>query len=632
MPTISEANNMQIRPPMDVMITLQVGDDVPLTYSGYSSAKVADGRLNEPNRKMMPLTDLQGDGYPLDYTCILYDPEYHLPNHEKWGVRSNIGEPCSVTITSTASIGYVSAWADGCESVTYNGNTYELVAGSVNLYVEDTTATITFNPLYEDRRVEVSLLASGSYYIFNNDSIISCVVSLRSDLSIINPTLPESEIELQIFQDEDISERLASIPDETLITYTAGYPDEMSQVRNFYLAEKITWSDNVMTIRAVDAVHKLDVQLPTATLITSGLYDNPEIDEDGFVTFIKACLRYAGIEHGGELIAEHAPCQGSHVYIPLMSLREAISRIIAWGRFDTIPELRYGFWFNYVDAGIPMLHTDYSDALWDIYEEDCGDVKKDVARNIKEIKMPVTKISLPQSTSTYATEVGTGTWIYGSGVFLDFDDNVAAWTVKDAAGNTILSLRSDRDSTSSAERVKNALNDYDLYGLMQSGLPIGCFNSGWGNFYTQVMPWNSNQLTRWNADIGSSVREDQSVTIFGSKVLEESSIESFSTGEDDGEIVTLDEAPMPGKLIVKNTEASTQSYTLYPNIAAQTILNMSNITGSFKWKGDPRMQPRDSAYFHRVNGVTELITIENITITHEGGGTSAEITYRKGRC
>ena len=62
----------------------------------------------------------------------------------------------------------------------------------------------------------------------------------------------------------------------------------------------------------------------------------------------------------------------------------------------------------------------------------------------------------------------------------------------------------------------------------------------------------------------------------------------------------------------------------------QTPMYRSKTTGSFKWKGDPRMQPRDVIKFHRLDGTVEEITLENITIAHEGGGTSAEITYRKG--
>jgi hypothetical protein len=54
--------------------------------------------------------------------------------------------------------------------------------------------------------------------------------------------------------------------------------------------------------------------------------------------------------------------------------------------------------------------------------------------------------------------------------------------------------------------------------------------------------------------------------------------------------------------------------------------------GRFTFKGDPRWQPRDVVEFTRLDGTTENITIEEITITHEGGGTIAEVTYRKGIC
>lgn len=623
MPTINEANRQQIRPPMDVMVTLQVGDDVALTYSGYSDAKLADGRLNEPNEKMAKLTDLQGDGYPLDYTCSMLNPSSLY--HSKWGVRSNIGESVNVTITADGSIGYVSAWADGCESVTFNGDDYPMIAGTVNIYIEDSSATFTFNPLYEDRRIEVSLLASGSYYIFNNESIISCVVSLRSDLSLINPTLPESEIELQVYQDEDISESLASIPDETTITYSSGYPEEMSPLRYFYLSEKITWADNVMTIHAVDAVHKLDIPLPTATLLTGDEWRvTSGTNEISIYSFLSRCLYYAGVDYNSSTPDETAGTTKSSLIFERTSIREAIAKAMTWGRFGNYT---HNCWFNYVDAGNPYLTYSYQNEEWDIYESDCGDVKRETARNIKEIQMPVSSLSFANTSNYFATEVGSGTWIYGSGAFLDFDDDVYAWKVKDKQGTDLLSIESDSLSTL-AIMPTNALAVYSehVFGLMEQGLPMGSMNA----YYTQVMPWNSNQLSDWNSDVGSSVRDDQNLTIMGSKVQKDTHVQSFSTGRDDGEIIILDEAPIEGKLIVQ--DPAEPQYVLYPDMAAQSILNMSNVTGSFKWKGHPKMQPRDSAIFHRLDGTTELITIENITLTHEGGGTSAEITYRKGKC
>ena len=42
------------------------------------------------------------------------------------------------------------------------------------------------------------------------------------------------------------------------------------------------------------------------------------------------------------------------------------------------------------------------------------------------------------------------------------------------------------------------------------------------------------------------------------------------------------------------------------------------------------MQPRDTFKFHRLDGTVEVATIERIQLTHEGGGTTAEVHYRLG--
>ena len=95
------------------------------------------------------------------------------------------------------------------------------------------------------------------------------------------------------------------------------------------------------------------------------------------------------------------------------------------------------------------------------------------------------------------------------------------------------------------------------------------------------------------------------------------------------------------------------SIDLMPDKAIETVLNQSNVIGSFTWKGDPRMQPRDIVNFVYAEGnltneddsilqtadgddiiinQSKIITLENITITLEGGGTICEITYRDGYC
>ena len=70
----------------------------------------------------------------------------------------------------------------------------------------------------------------------------------------------------------------------------------------------------------------------------------------------------------------------------------------------------------------------------------------------------------------------------------------------------------------------------------------------------------------------------------------------------------------------------------YPLIegGARHVLNMSEKRGSFRWKGNPKMQPRDVFNFVHLDGTTEVCTLETIELTHDGGGTYADISYRVG--
>lgn len=55
------------------------------------------------------------------------------------------------------------------------------------------------------------------------------------------------------------------------------------------------------------------------------------------------------------------------------------------------------------------------------------------------------------------------------------------------------------------------------------------------------------------------------------------------------------------------------------------LLNRSNLLYTFTWRGDPFLQPGD---YIRVNGMD--MTIESVSLTHEGGGLSSKITAREG--
>ena len=268
MPTIDSENAKQIRQPMDVLITMSLADtDISMTYSGYSSAKVADGVLDKRNWSMRKLADLQGDGFPLDGSCVLYDSATQpSQTNGKLGVRSNVGESVSVTATGNKTMASLTVLVTGAESVTYNGTTTEITGSQVNIPVLSTSISMTFAPASETERIEISNMFPDSNFRITNDSLINATVSLRSDLSLLEPTIPESELNIKIYHGVDISEDVANIPEDTPIIYQAGYDGDMSPERKFYVSGQITWADNVLTIHAVDAVHFLDIEMNASVL------------------------------------------------------------------------------------------------------------------------------------------------------------------------------------------------------------------------------------------------------------------------------------------------------------------------------------------------------------------------------
>ena len=177
---------------------------------------------------------------------------------------------------------------------------------------------------------------------------------------------------------------------------------------------------------------------------------------------------------------------------------------------------------------------------------------------------------------------------------------------------------------------------------------IGTPSASYSPIYTQFVPWDciydatdsywtdnpdttdirsqaNARAVLVNAKIVAST-DDANVNIGGYIYEPTIEPETYTSVSGEGVSVDIENPPWFGAV-------QTSTYGIaYPDEAYQSLLRRSNVTGSFTWKGDPRIQPRDVATFHRLDGTTETITIENITLSHEKGGLSAEITYRCGIC
>lgn len=652
MSEIDRQNAKQIRDPMDVLITMDLEDsEITMSYSGYSSAKVADGALNKRNWPMRGLADLQGEGFPLDGSRVLYNPStYPSYSNGKLGVRSNIGQPVSVAATGDKVMASLTINVTGAESVTYNGTTTEIRGSSVTIPGLSTSISMEFTPASETKRIEISDIFPDSEFRITNDNLIKATVSLRSDLSLFDQKLPESEINIEVYHDVDISEAVATIPADTPIIYQAGYPGDMSPKRKFYVSGQVTWADNVLTIHAVDAVHFLDWNVEPAILIrytwawmalTSGFLGDIEHSKSDFMTDydIDAQIIVKEGQTARQIIA---------AFNWLLNIQSA-----------TPTGENYNIYFKYVDAGIPkiMQCNDISwGAEWSILEEDCADVKSQLDVPLRSITVRSEELNrLFDPNQTSRTILGTGTWVKDIGVSLSFDKYCDGFI-----------YGVDEDS----EYSQKLLNYYGQLGYSYCAIDVGpaeTDGSGWGTPYdvgsysllftpglsaegynrmtggglivpyVAFVPWNARYNSdtaligtrrvtsmdqAWKAYTDANAFEDtaQSVdlVICGNGYDAYNTSIKYESGASEGQDIEVD-SPFIGK-----------GGTLFPTRVFNSLFDRSNKGGSFKWKGDPRMQPRDVVEWENLDGTTTTITLENITLTHEGGGTMAEITYREG--
>ena len=506
---------------------------------------------------------------------------------------------------------------------------------------------------------------SGDPIVINNENLIRAVVSLRSDLSIISPTFPASELNVEAYFDDDISEELAQIPNDTPITYRAGYDSDMSPVRKFYLAEQITWNNNVMSIHAVDAVHFMDVRVDPMKLI-SGDVSFRSSNPTSFSNVYSAMeyllgkklgiITYDDIENIDEL-DDYEPTPDRATYRSFAALneetiREFIASTMWLFHFDmTVTGAPTdSIWFTYVDAGMPKLTWSKPGSIWDIYEEDCGNIQKKVERKIRKVSVPIRNYEQCEADDGGGISGGNAEWIKYRGMFLHFEklmldyapryDGQALPPVTEYGKNNNFEDDWSANSMPIEDLEANEFAELIYSNDLENGAIQGSVHytddSQWHDtiIYTSYIPWSTLSGRAWRDAVGAAVEDSVQVDLTGIIITEGTT--TYSSGSDigDGRHVEFTDPIWSGTVAGRFADSGGTYHTVtgFPHRSLARIRNMSPISGSFTWKGDPRMQPRDVFTFYRLDGTEEDCTIENITITHEKGGTSAEITYRKGIC
>lgn len=656
--TIDLENRKQIRSPMDVVITMDITDAThSLTFTGYSSsAKVADGILRQSGWPMRLLADLQSDGFPLDGTHVLYDSSTTASEtNGKIGVRGNIGQSVTITVSSGRSFANLSILATGAASVTYNGITSQIVGGAVVIPVNSTRVTLTFNPEDATTRIEVSNISAGILLSITNDNLISANLDLRADLSPLSPSFPTSEINVSFYNDADISEQLATIEEGYPVSYSAGYDSDMSPVRKFYLSEKATWKDGVLTFKAEDASTKLDaghypIQSDDRTYL-SGLWRIYMM----FVEVITGCgITCESIDPAPGKRESGAYNNDVDAYVMRDGARQFVADMMNLGH-QTIPStiLRYGsqdFWPTFVDAGLPKISWYKPTPKWDIYEEDCANIEREADRLLKEVSGTVRE-QQPFTGEWPGSTTDVENYVDVSDEFLiRFGASGVAYVSEPSPFfDTKLCIqyagRSDWETFVGVEWLVSNVGYYELpYDNAQ------CESVSGGDRFGMRMIENRINLNRWDPSITSDTDFRQQWTqIVGSltKAANAKLMTQKPWGWYDRDVVAnkagngtagvIESIPDGHMNIMRygitpsaSSVSESDMYRFMPEKGIESVLSRSNSHGKFTWKGHPKMQPRDVVRFHRLDGTIENITLENISMKHEGGGLMCEMTYWKG--
>lgn len=591
MTNILQENQNQIRTPLNVFCGLTSRENVELMYSVQgnklldSLTATPDWRdaLLTPTWDMDYLADFQGEGFILDGTAELVE-ENHVPGLEagKYGARSNVGQPMIIEawVESGTINALTVAVTSGNGTIEANGVTYE-ARRIVVIPVNGQRVTMTFTPSDADERIEVASITAGISLSFTNENLISCELDLRSDLSIVNPSWSISSITIQAYWPDDISTVVSNIGDDIPVYYYSGYEGDYSTTRNFYISEAVTQKENLLTIRAEDQSHKLE---DAKNVALQRLDTTANSGYKSLYNWFTGIIKTAGIKPTYTQSAPAISGSSTASYCCVMqeaSPREYVADIMNQAHVGT-------FWPTYVDAGIPRVTWTKPTKKWDIYEEDCGDVERRVERQVAKLKVPNGHEYGLNNTANKAT----------------------GWTA-------ILKDIKIKANTSYIRNFQDWYWTYKLANVRNNKLTWNRLNS---------VAWVANATTyskkvkqKVNGKTKTVTKWYNRPTLYGKKL-------TISKGQ---ESVVFDRqgytAEMTQLALGKVYQGTTIVYPL-----ASRLAQYSNEGGSFTWKGNPKMQPRDVFTFHRLDGTTETCTIETIELKHDKGGTTAEISYRKG--
>lgn len=562
MATIVSENAKQIRDPMIVKFALQITEDAQITsFTPTSDYKSWDDTLSNVTWPMRVLADLQDEGFLLDGTAEWYEEKSPSATNGKLGLRSNEGETVTLQITGNKVINNITVKTEGVATIKVGSTSYT-ATGIDYISVQSQTFTMQFIPDKEHGRAFIDYIIPGALFDINNENLVRATLALRCNLDPFATTLEASEIEIQMYYPNDLGDMFKYVNNDWPVTYTAGYTDQMSPERRFYLSEPAVWKDRILTIKAVDSVPKLDqvVKQGSPDLVTlDWMRGFDETLAWGWQTKIESLIPQVKVYTGsfdnsiGD-IAIRKECTVRDFLQRLMSLTANLA-----------PAWRLAF----VDAGIPAFFSgDYYTMRWTVKEEDLANISMQKPQNVAKI----TTGSNEKYDETMTPGVG---WMKGEPLQTEvgaiFSDNYNGGY-----------------ATQAFARVEDGATDKKASVI---------------SFTPTETTYKSNHTT------------DKMVCWHTSLIPSGGVTEYTNPNGLGGETVTYE----PILIGRGNLGNGVDIFT------PKNLFATNRNTIQFDFKGDPRWQPHDFLTIKRLDGTDMKTRIASIELKHEGGGTYATV-------
>lgn len=602
--TIDAQNALQIREkPMEIYVTLQTGSSAKISsYSPQGSYKSYDSTLGDSAISMREIADLADGGFPLDGSRRLYDPaETPDSTNGKLGLRGTAGQSLTLGISASATLTAITVATRGASTISVAGGTTYTATGLNVIPINASSATLTITPAEANGRAEVDYIVPGIILTATNDTLIRCALSLRGNLSVIDHTWEESEIEIQMYYPYDISSSFSYVQNDWPITYRAGYDGDLSPERKFYLSDEITMKDNLITIKGVDASHWLDQKTMQEQWLDSYAGKAHQTVYSQFISAIES----AGIKLKNKQNWSGGSATGTRRYavLPEITARDFIAGTMNLTLNHTRSGTSYAMQF--VDAGFPSVEhgdgTTYG-SIWTIRKSDCGDWTETRERAISKIQDSNDERKFNET----ITETDRGR----KAVFGNFS-------------NLLLNLLGTSDANDYTATTKDQEVDvsFEGFSFIQMIQGITTITSTPSRFFGKVKANSTLKERTWPYIMRYYVQNP--AYIIASPALVGGGVSSFSNPNG-----------LPGQTI----EMEPFTYGAILDANGETVFNYPSLfkrsthTIGFTWKGDPRMQPLDYIRLWDDTKPASPATwyrITNIDLVHEGGGTQASIEARE---